>query len=356
MSLPYTDLDLLFPDVTQVDVSIAQKGQVEYLILQQFGFAFEVNSLLDKNFYTIDMDCNQASGAIYKSGTAQSNASHLFEAMKDSTAKYLNDVSGDEVITVDPWSTTTLVGTADASGNIGDQILKAVLNPILTDKWGTEAIANVSEIYSSGNMSAYDSDVATLDHRLAKGLALTISSASDAAHDEVIGHLLDQVKDASGSIATDLEAARAMSLITAPALDANGVAPYAQQDFWMKVYLDVDFNGAAESVTDYEQDVSGFDPNNALADDDNEGAGGAADSDSQANLVKKTASTGDAVTMNAIQPTFLDKFKGSIKHSGTTTVDFGAAGGLNSTNHGIADDAEVNVIRVPVLLKFHVDE
>jgi len=346
-----SSLNVLFPDITEVDVSVAQKGQVEYLILQQFGFAFEANQTIPASFYKIDMDCNQESGAIYN-GNADASGSLIFDALKDVTAKYLVDVSGDETVDAGAWSGSGLNGTADASGNIGEQILKGVLGPMLTDTWGSEAIANPLAIHNSGNMGSYDSTAQTLDHKIAAGLAETINTADPAAHDEVIGHLLDQVKDASGSIANDLEAARALSLVGATDLSATGVEAYSSQVFWMKVYLDVKFDGTPEgTVTDYEQNVSSFDSNNALADDDNEGA---ATNDSFANLVKKTAASGENVTMGALQPNFLDAFKGHVKHSTNTTVDFGSAGGLDSTNHGIADDAVVNEVRIPLLVKFTV--
>lgn len=341
-----SSLNVLFPDVTEVDVSVAQKGQVEYLILQQFGFAFEANQTIPASFYKIDMDCNQASGAIY-SGQADASGSLIFDALKDVTAKYLVDVSGDETVDVSGWSQSGLNGTADASGNVGEQILKGVLGPMLSDTWGSEAIANPLAIYNAGNMGSYDAAGTTLDHKIAAGLASTINTATPDAHDEVIGHLLDQVKDASGSIANDLEAARALSLVGATDLSATGVEAYSSQVFWMKVYLDVAFNGTPEDVvTDYEDGITA-----PLDDDDNEGA---ATDDSLANLVKKTAANTENVTMGALQPNFLDAFKGHVKHSTTTTVDFGAAGGLTSSDHGIADDAVVDEVRIPLLVKFTV--
>jgi len=341
-----SSLNVLFPDVTEVDVSVAQKGQVEYLILQQFGFAFEANQTIPASFYKIDMDCNQVSGAIY-SGQADASGSLIFDALKDVTAKYLVDVSGDETVDVSGWSQSGLNGTADASGNVGEQILKGVLGPMLSDTWGSEAIANPLAIYNAGNMGSYDAAGTTLDHKIAAGLASTINTATPDAHDEVIGHLLDQVKDASGSIANDLEAARALSLVGATDLSATGVEAYSSQVFWMKVYLDVAFNGTPEDVvTDYEDGITA-----PLDDDDNEGA---ATDDSLANLVKKTAANTENVTMGALQPNFLDAFKGHVKHSTTTTVDFGAAGGLTSSDHGIADDAVVDEVRIPLLVKFTV--
>jgi hypothetical protein len=342
-----TSLNVLFPDITEVDVSVAQKGQVEYLILQQFGFSFEANQSIDKAFYKIDMDCNQASGAIYSGNSADASGALIFNALKDVTAKYLVDVSNDETVDVSGWSESGLNGTADASGNIGQQILKGVLGPMLSDTWGSEAIANPLAIYNSGNMGSYNPVATTLDHKIAAGLASTINNAIAPAHDEVIGHLLDQVKDASGSIANDLEAARALGLVDASNTSATGVEAYANQVFWMKVYLDVAFDGTPEApVTDYEDIITP-----PLDDDDDEGD---ATDDNKANLVKKTATSGEDVTMNALQPGFLDAFKGHVKHSGTTTVDFGSAGGIDSTNHGIADDAVVNEVRIPLLVKFTV--
>ena len=342
-----TSLNVLFPDITEVDVSVAQKGQVEYLILQQFGFSFEANQSIDKAFYKIDMDCNQASGAIYGGNSADASGALIFNALKDVTAKYLVDVSNDETVDVSGWSESGLGGTADASGNIGQQILRGVLGPMLSDTWGSEAIANPLAIYNAGNMGSYVAAGTTLDHKIAAGLASTINSASNPAHDEVIGHLLDQVKDASGSIANDLEAARALSLVGATDTSATGVEAYANQVFWMKVYLDVAFNGTPEApVVDYEDNIT-----EPLDDDDNEGD---ATDDNKANLVKKTATSEEDVTMNALQPGFLDAFKGHVKHSSTTTVDFGSAGGIDSTNHGIPDDAVVNEVRIPLLVKFTV--
>ncbi len=99
---------------------------------------------------------------------------------------------------------------------------------------------------------------------------------------------------------------------------------------------------------------SGTTPENRIEVSDDDDDEGAALNDNKANLVKKTATSDEAVTMNALQPGFLDAFKGHVKHSTTTTVDFGAAGGLTSSDHGIADDAVVDEVRIPLLVKFTV--
>lgn len=353
MALPYSDLNVLFPDVTNVDVSVAEKGQVEFEILRQFGFAIEVNSELNKDFYKINIDCNQSSGAVYKGG-ADASANLLFEAMKTTTVGYLNDASGNETVEHGAWSLSQLNGTAVGSTNVGEQILKGILNPMLTDTWGDEAIANPTEIYDSNDVTTYNASGSTLNHKLATGLAATINGADAAAHDEVITHLLDQVRDASNSIANYLDAARSMQLFddNVNDLSKNAVSAYADQVFWMKVYLDVAFNGTPEGVTDYEQ--SGI-TDGPLDDDDDEAMSG----DDRANLVKKTASS-DSTVMSALQPKFLDAFKGHIKHTSdggaTESITHFGSTGVNSTNHNISDDAVVSEVRVPILLKFTVTQ
>lgn len=351
MALPYSDLNVLFPDVTNVDVSVAEKGQVEFAILRQFGFAIEVNTEIEKDFYKINIDCNQSSGAVYNGG-ADASANRLFEAMKNTTVGYLNDASGNETVESGAWSLSNLNGTAVGSTNVGEQILKGILNPMLTDRWGDEAIANPTEIHDPSDITTYNASGSTLNHKLAKGLADTINNASPEAHDEVISHLLDQVRDASDSIANYLDAARSMQLFdnNDTDLSKNAVSAYADQVFWMKVYLDVAFDGTAENVTDYEQ--SGI-TDGPLDDDDDEEVSG----DNRANLVQKTASS-DSTVMAALQPKFLDAFKGHVKHTSDGGVtesitQFGSTG-ANSTNHNIPDDAVVSEVRVPILLKFTV--
>lgn len=347
MALPYSDLNVLFPDVTNVDVSVAEKGQVEFEILRQFGFAIEVNTELEKDFYKINIDCNQSSGAVYNGG-ADASANRLFEGMKDTTIGYLNDASGNETVESGAWSLSGLNGTAVGNGNVGDQILKGILGPMLSDTWGSEAIANPTEIHDPNDVTTYNASGSTLNHKLAAGLAATINGASAVAHDEVISHLLDQVRDASNSIANYLDAARAMDLIQPTDLSANAVSAYADQVFWMKVYLDVAFDGTPEGVADYEQ--SGI-TDGPLDDDDDEAVSG----DNNANLVKKTASS-DSTVMAALQPNFLDSFKGHVKHTSNATTSitqFGSTG-VGSANHNIPVDATVDEVRVPILLKFTV--
>ena len=57
-SSDYKSLHLLCPDITEVETAVARTGQVEFEILQQFGFAIEANSI-DKNFYKIPIDLTQ---------------------------------------------------------------------------------------------------------------------------------------------------------------------------------------------------------------------------------------------------------------------------------------------------------
>lgn len=341
-----SSLNVLFPDITEVDVNVLTKGQVEYVILRQFGFAFEANQTIPASFYTIDIDCNQSTGAIYN-GNADSSGNLIFEALKDVDAKYLVDNTADDTVDVSGWSESGLNGTAVSSKPIGKQILNAVLGPMLSETWGYEAVANTNEIaLAEGHSDSYDEAGSELDHKIAKGLADTISSASASAHDEVIGHLLDQVKDASGSIATDLAAARALSLFADNNTDlsANGVEAYAGQVFWMKVYLDVAFGGTPDdAVTDYEQTITGV-----LDDDDDDTP---VNSNGDANLVQKSSAT-DTVTYNALRPKFLDAFKGSVT-AGGVTVDFGE-GQNTSGSSSIAQDAAVTQVRIPLLLKLTV--
>ena len=352
-SSDYKSLHLLCPDITEVETAVARTGQVEFEILEQFGFAIEVDSI-DKNFYKIPIDLTQnekvhdanAADAADASGTL------IFNALKNTTVGYLQDISGSPVdeIEVGAWSASTLVGTSSGGEEVGQQIVKGILGPMFTDNWGAEGIGNESEVaLASDHVESYNAAGTELDHKLAAGLAATLDSATHEAHDETIQHLLDQVMDLSANIGSHLEAARHLELFADNVNDvsANNVAAYANQHFWMKVYLKVTFDGTASSVTDYEdENLTG----DVLVDDDDQGV---ASGDNKANLVKKTADASATTVFGSLQPKFLAAFKGEVTTAGGSTKVYNGAG----TDDGvtIADSAELDNIRIPILFKFPVN-
>lgn len=343
----YTGKQLLYPDVTEVDIATARKGAFEYQILQQFGFAVDATSnRLDKNFYKLNADFTAVPMVVDASQDASANL--IFDALSSQTTLgYLVDQdegAGDDVIDISGWSESGLSGTSSGNESIGQQIVKGVINPMFNlGRWGT---ANLD----SGNVTSIAptvptmSDTTSLDYLIATGLATTINNADQDAHEEILGHLLDQVIDTSANdaINSNVSAAQELSIVTSPDVSGNSLTPYAEQYFWMKVYLDVAFGGTSDAVTDYEQ--SGLE-DGPLADDDDDTV------NSQANLVAKTAGA-QTVAYSDLNSTFLNNFKGQVHHSSGSVVEYG-----NGSTPNPPSDTSVAVdkVKVPILIKFHVN-
>lgn len=353
-----TNLNVLFPDVTEIDIDVTDAGAVEFEILQQFGFAVEVESI-QNTFYTIDMDTDQSGNQVY-SGNVSSNTVPFAIALKRTKMKYLVDLSGDQTIDVSGWTASGLTDNGnmtvahDTFDNVGQQILHGIVSPLFTGEWSKNGVEGANQraiALDSGHNELHNASATQLDHKLAQGLYDTINNASAEAHDEIIQHLLAQVIDGNSDVQNKLEAARKLGLIDSSSNNATGVAAYAGQDFWMKVYLDMNLGGVP-SVTDYEQDISGssFDPNEALRDDDDEGA---ASDDNQANLVRKTAGTA-AVLFEDLDTNFLSAAKGEVR---TTNGDVKVYRGDNTSEDvgtTIGNSTQISLVRVPILFKFHV--
>ena len=354
------NLNVLFPDVTQIDIDVTDAGAVEFELLQQFGFAVEVLEIA-KNFYTINMNTDQSGNQVY-SGNAVSTASSFYTALKETKMKYLVDSPNDQTIDISGWTASGLTDNGnmtvahDTFDNVGQQILHGIVSPLFTGEWSKNGVegANQSAIALGidHNEPHNASPTAThLDHKLAEGLKETINNASAEAHDEIIQHLLTQVIDGNSDVQNKLEAARKLQLVDSSSNSANAVEAYAGQDFWMKVYLDMNLGGVP-SVTDYEQDISGstFNPNEALRDDDDEGAD---PNDNQANLVRKTAGTA-AVLFEDLNSDFLTAAKGEVR---TSNGDVKVYRGNNTTEDvgtTILPSTQISLVRVPILFKFHV--
>lgn len=352
------DLQVLFPNVTEVDVDVFGQNQIEYAILQQFGFWIEAS--VDSDFYTIGLDIAESASTLYKDGSVDASANKIYTALSASKIGYLADelpsVDPDLIETAAAWTSSTL--TADATNvivqpatnnKIGDQILNGIIGPMFTGVWGSSAVEPSNRTKLVSQTGSYNANGITLDDLMAKNLAATLNTASAAAHDEVLGHLLDQVIDISGTdnVTNNVEALEELGLT----VDTSGVAAYATQDFWMKVYLDLNLNQATTSSyldvsADYEQSLTG-----AMIDDDNDGV---ADNDDNANLVSKSAS--GKIVFADLNDTFLNNFKGEVHTAGGFKSYNSAA--ADETGAGvtvsIADDAEIQKVRVPLLIKFNV--
>lgn len=350
--MSHTGYNLLHPDVTEVDIAVAKEGAFEYAILQQFGFAIDVNTELTANFYTLGLnfEANQM-----HDGTKDASGVPLFNSLKNVTMKYLADqATADDDIEMSEWSASSLSGNADDNGPAGQQIVKGIINPMLADgNWGVGALDsnNYGVIAPDTTGQSLGDSTESIDNKIASGLAATINNTPTAAHEEIVGHLLDQVIDASGSdaINSNLAAARELGLVGVSDTSGTEIQAFANQYFWMKVYLDVAFDGTAGSVTDYEQDISGgngtlpMDVSQPLFDDDDDTV------DGKANLVQKTAGE-QRVNFSDLDSTFLSAFKGELVLQDNTRVVYGNGGSLVTP----ADDAQVKTVRVPILLRFNV--
>lgn len=350
------NLNVLFPDVTEIDIDVTDAGAVEFELLQQFGFAVEVKEIA-KAFYKIDMNTDQSGNQVY-SGNAATAVSHFYTALKETKMKYLVDSPSDQTIDVSGWTASGLTDNNnmtvdhDTFDDVGQQILHGIVSPLFTGEWSKNGVEGANQrtiALDTDHSETHDPAGTHLDHKLAQGLYDTINSASAEAHDEIIQHLLAQVIDGNSDVQNKLEAARKIGLVDSSSNSASGVEAYAGQDFWMKVYLDMNLGGEP-SVTDYEQDISGssFDPNEALRDDDDQGA---ADDDNQANLVRKTAGTG-AVLFEDLNSDFLTASKGEVR---TTGGDVKVYRGNNTVEGStILPGTQIDLVRVPILFKFHV--
>lgn len=354
------NLNVLFPDVTEIDIDVTDAGAVEFELLQQFGFAVEVQEIA-KDFYKIDMNTDQSGNQVY-SGNAVTTASSFYTALKETKMKYLVDSPSDQTIDVSGWTESGLTDNGnmtvahDTFDNVGQQILHGIVSPLFTGEWSKNGVEGANQraiALDSDHSEAHNSaSTAThLDHKLAQGLYETINGASDEAHDEIIQHLLTQVIDGNSDVQNKLEAARKIGLVDPSSNSASGVDAYAGQDFWMKVYLDMNLGGVP-SVTDYEQDISGstFDPNEALRDDDDEGA---ASDDNQANLVRKTAGTA-AVLFEDLNSDFLTAAKGEVRTSSGDVKVYRGNDTEENVGVAIGSSTQISLVRVPILFKFHV--
>lgn len=346
----YENLNVVHPDITDVNISVAKQGQVEFTILQQFGFCVAIDGTLNADFYKIPLNFQQADGGVHDASAATASdvsANLMYQALQTSTIGYLADtVSGaeDDEILIDTsgWEGSGLVGTSVGGTSAGDQILKGILGPMLTGAWGSEGVGNATDIVPAVADTNHDSNGDNLDHKLVTGLSSTLENALHDAHDEPIQHLLNQVQDLSGAIGSNLDAARHLGLITGTDLSTNAVAAYSGQTFWMKVYLDVDFITDTTAVSDYEDTLS---DGNALEDDEGSNV------NDQANLVARTASESADVNYGSLDTVFLNNFKGEV-HVASGFKSFG--NGSDTDSIEIAPETNVIKVRVPILMKFPV--
>jgi len=375
-----TDKQVLFPDVTNVDVDVFAKSQLEYAILEQFGFFISTGGTVDADFYKAKVSLDPADANMVSDVSA--NPTKIFNALKTVQIGYLADVSGTGDIienTADGnWEVASGLGAdstvtvqPNVDNKIGDQILNGIIGPLFTGVWGSSAVEESNRGLLVDATNSYVADPATgiaLDHMIARGLGATLNNATADAHDEVLNHLVDQLIDANpGSYPENAdEAITGTDASGGLTLQADGSTLeniYADQKFWMKVYLDLNLNQASSSnylnlADDYQQDISGggsFNPNNVLATDDDDSP---LNDDGKANLVSKTLST--AITVADLNEDFLGVFKGSLKtHTGGSAGVFTGSShthDYSSTSTPTPGASEVvEVVRVPVLIRLDVD-
>jgi len=366
-----TSKQLLFPDVTQVDVDAFANAQIDYSILQQFGFYVSTVNDVAPNFYQVGVTLEPSANNLVASASA--NPVSIFNALKTVNIGYLNDLTSDpDVVETNNWGSSNLTAdetnvteqpAAGAGHTVGSMILNGIIGPMFTGIWGSSAIEKSNRDALVDTTGLYDASGIALDHKIAKGLADTLGTASLAAHDEVLGHLLDQLIDDNAGITNQQQALQYSDASGGLGLNADGntESVYANQDFWMKVYLDINMNktdAASDYITlsdDYQHDISGssFDSNNVLNTDDDDGS---LANDGKANLVTKTLE--QAMTVADLNSTFLDAFKGEIIvqeqssygtfDGATETADYSASQSITNTSYAI------KTVRVPLLVRMNV--
>lgn len=370
-----TSKQLLFPDVTEVDVDVFANAQTDFAILQQFGFYVSTVNDVSSNFYQVGVTLDPSANNLVASGTPEADETTIFNALKTVNIGYLNDSvpSVDpDVIETDSWVQSGLTAdainvteqpAAGAGHTVGSMILNGVIGPMFTGVWGSSAIEKSNRDALVDATGTYDASGIALDHKIAKGLHDTLEAASLDAHDEVLSHLLDQLIDDNAGITNQQQALQYSDASGGLGLNADGIVEsvYANQDFWMKVYLDMNMNktdAASDYITlsaDYQHDISGsaFDSNNVLNTDDDDGS---LANDGKANLVTKTLE--QAMTVADLNDTFLSVFKGEIIvqaqsvygtfDGATETADYSEGQSINNTSYAI------KTVRVPLLVRMNV--
>jgi hypothetical protein len=340
-----TEHDVLFALSTDVSANVYTKQQLHFNILQQYGFWIDVSGV-NKDFYKVAIQDETLSAldnnTLYLSNSRDVSGTLIFNSLKNTTIGYLSDVSGDEDISADVYSTSDLsdnneiMGASSSPGQwlrVGEQILNGVLGAAFTGNYGKDPIEDSNANALVADLSDnYMDDVYTLDNKIASGLAATLQStdAENGAHEEAIEGLLAQMRDASGNnhdvIKTHFSD-----------LSFNIAYPlFKEQNFWMKVNLTANLN-------------TGSDSNYLDTTDDAQSDGTNGD-----NLVSKSYKGTESeykLRVEDLNSTWASAFKGEIHCESDTGNTSTIIDGDLSSNGGHA----LTSVVVPLLIRFNVD-